>query len=88
MRRVERNEDMSPNGRLTVIQQDDGDVIVGIVPNSMEDARRHYVQSVEFCSVGSGGGRSPRTLEALRALMDAIEADNRAWPITDGAGSL
>ena len=33
---------------------------------------------VEFCSAGSGGGRSPRTRQALIALMVAIEDDNKA----------
>ena len=31
----------------------------------------HYY-SVEFCSCGMGGGRSPKTLKALLALMEAM----------------
>lgn len=32
--------------------------------------------SVEFCSPGGGGGRSRNTIQALRALMVAMERDN------------
>jgi len=63
------------------MQQEDGDIIVGIIPSSMEDFhQKGLVQTAEFCTIGSGGGQSPRTLQALRALMDAIEQDNRTLP--------
>lgn len=80
MRHIERFEDMSPRGKLILTQQEDGDIVVGIIPTSLEKARRHFVQTAGFCTVGSGGGQSPRTLAALVALMDAIEADNREAP--------
>ena len=70
---VERYEDMSPDGRLRLLQQEDGDVIVAIVPAS--DSRRPMVE-VEFCSCGAGGGQSPKTLEALRNLITAMHQDN------------
>ena len=70
---VTRAEDMSPDGRLRIIQQDDGDIIVTVVPDSHE---RRPSASVEFCSVGSGGGRSPHTVKALRDLMAAMRKDN------------
>lgn len=76
---VERREDMSPLGRLCLIQQADGDVLVVIRPDP--NARSWERQSVEFCSVGAGGGRSPRTLAALRELMKAMDEDNREQPI-------
>jgi hypothetical protein len=70
---VERYEDMSPLGRLRLYKQDDGDMIVAIIPDP--DCPSGH-DSVEFCSCGSGGGQSPKTLQALYALMAAIEADN------------
>jgi hypothetical protein len=75
---VERVEDMSAVGTLQLIQQDDGDIIVSV----SEDASglRGPYASVEFCLPGSGGGHSPRTHAALRALMEAMEADRNDKP--------
>lgn len=82
MSSIERRDDMSPNNRLMVHQQEDGDMIIGIIPGSMEEFNRMgFTQSVEFCTIGMGGGRSPRTLHALRNLMAAMEEDNRDRPI-------
>lgn len=67
---VVRQEDMSPTGRLRVTQQADGDVIV-----TATDGKGNQT-SVEFCSITSGGGQSPRTLKALRDLYIAMELDN------------
>ena len=39
--------------------------------------------SVEFCTPSTGGGKSPRTREALIALMVAIEQDNAEDPSRD-----
>lgn len=36
--------------------------------------------AVEFCRPGFGGGRSPKTLDALRALMFAMQAENDTNP--------
>ncbi len=47
-----RYEDMSPDGRLDVLVQEDGDVIVQIVPESKS---QKPPVSVEFC-IYSGGG--------------------------------
>ena len=81
MRYVERFDDMSARGRLTLIQQDDGDIVVGLIPSSREEfEQKGMMQSAEFCTIGAGGGQSPRTLQALRALMDAIDQDNRELP--------
>lgn len=66
-----RLEDMSPNGHLRVTLDSCGDAIVEVF-NGEDFAR------VEFCSPGSGGGQSPRTRQALIALMVAIEEDNSA----------
>jgi hypothetical protein len=73
---VERYEDMSPDGKLRVFLQPDGDVVLSIF-----DSGKQMMASIEFCSVGSGGGRSPNTLEALRNLYRAIERDNKERPI-------
>lgn len=81
-KRIERNEDMSPRGRLALILQRDGDVIVAIVPDP--DATRWERDSVEFCRPGAGGGRSTHTLAALRALAEAMEKDNQENPIHVG----
>lgn len=78
-RRVDRTEDMSARGRLRLFQQTDGDIIVSA--QSERDGLIQVGDSVEFCVPGPGGGRSPRTLAALRGLMDAMEADNRENPI-------
>ncbi len=81
---VERREDMSPTGRLRLFRQDDGDVIVAIVPDKNGQDYKLFKQcSVEFCSVGAGGGRSRHTLEALRALFVAMERDNVESPIRE-----
>jgi hypothetical protein len=74
---VTRAEDMSPDGRLRIWQQEDGDFIVEVVP---ESAKQEPSASVEFCTVGSGGGRSPHTRLALAALMEAIRQDNAESP--------
>jgi hypothetical protein len=79
---VTRAEDMSTDGRLRIMQQDDGDMIVVIVPASQE---RRRSESVEFCSVGCGGGRSPHTVKALRDLMTAMRKDNEERKI-DNSG--
>jgi len=74
---VERYEDMSPDGRLRLIRQADGDVILAIIPPI--GSGRPMVD-VEFCSIGAGGGQSPNTLRALRDLMEAMRLDNIEQP--------
>ena len=73
-----RHEDMSPHGILRVLIQEDGDAIVGMY---VDDAKSH-MPSVEFCSIGCGGGRSPRVVRALKILAAAIALDNQEYPIT------
>jgi hypothetical protein len=82
---VGRCGDMGPAGdhQLTVLLQDDGDVVVQVVGTGF--GSRVASASVEFCAPGAGGGRSARTRMALIGLMCAIEADNEqspavAWP--------
>ena len=77
---VARNEDMSPNGLLRLIKQDDGDVIVTVCSDPEDTLFGGTVASVEFCSCGSGGGKSPHTLKALRELFEAMRRDNEECP--------
>jgi len=71
---VARKEDMSQNGRIRLLRQDDGDICVSIIDNDGNMA------SVEFCTPMRGGGVSPQTLAALDALALAIHEDNQAMP--------
>ncbi|RTL42961.1 MAG: hypothetical protein EKK53_11200 [Burkholderiales bacterium] len=75
-REAERFEDMSQRGRLRVIQQDDGDMIVYVIedPNSPNGGAS---AGVEFCT---SGGKSPKTRAALLALMVAMGEENAERP--------
>ncbi|MNY34830.1 hypothetical protein D3C86_1692000 [compost metagenome] len=75
-RDVGRIGDMSPDDTLRVSFDSDNDVSVGVY-----DERGSAV--VEFCTPGSGGGKSSLTRRALIALMVAMEADNAADPSRD-----
>mgnify|MGYP003394460097 FL=1 len=75
-----RREDRSQRGELQLIQQDDGDIIVCCL--GVDSCGDLYQSShVEFCSVGAGGGKSPKVMEALIQLMNAIDEDNARNPI-------
>lgn len=76
-RNVQRHEDMSPKGVVRLFLQEDGDVVVEIA--GREEHGEREKASAEFCS-GGGGGMSPRTVEALKLLMAAMQADNDAGP--------
>lgn len=80
LERVVRNEDMSPDGQLMLLQQRDGDMIINIRPskNDTDYEGSPFGVSVEFCV---SGGRSPNTLNALRLLMIAMDKDNQEHPI-------
>jgi len=66
-----RKEDMSSDGELRLFIEDDGDVIITVLD------RDSHCASVQFCTVGQGGGSSPETLKALRGLIVAINKDNK-----------
>lgn len=74
--RVQRYGDMTEDGksvlRLTV--QDDGDVVVAVEGPDPVTGKPAYAV-VEFCETGQGGGRSPETHAALRALAEAMRRD-------------
>jgi hypothetical protein len=71
----ERLEDMSPTGKLQLFLCDEGDIHVTVFPCD-PDGYETESASVEFCSIGTGGGQSPHTMAALKLLAVAIEQDN------------
>lgn len=85
---VGRMGDMAPPGRshMTVGFDADSDVCVSIW--DQEHGQHGALAGIEFCT-SFGGGRSPRTRDALVALMVAMEADNaecpqKQWPPLEG----
>lgn len=81
MRQAKRTEDMSPDGSLELIQEDDGDIIV-IVREPSSDDEPALRASVQFCT-GVGGGISHYTWLALVALLEAMGRDDRREPPTE-----
>lgn len=77
-----RKEDMSPNGRLQIIKDMDGDIHV-MVLSSNSFGRIEETASIEFCTAIAGGGGSPETFKALHELMAAMMRDN-SDPRRDG----
>lgn len=71
---IGRRGDMSPDGRLLLLKQPDGDICVSVVTAA------HRV-GVEFCTPGMGGGQSPKTFAALNQLALAVLADNAESPV-------
>jgi hypothetical protein len=67
---ITRPEDMSPDGTLTLLRQDDGDIIVTV----READEGGFGSSVEFCMSGT---QSPRTRNALAELMKAMREDEK-----------
>lgn len=72
---ISRLEDMSPAGQLQLILQEDGDICVQVLEGDA-DGKITQIAGVEFCAPVTGGGKSPRTLKALRQLMIAMIEDN------------
>jgi hypothetical protein len=70
---VRRKGDMGEGTRLQLVKEDDGDVIVSVYP--VNGAPNDECE-IQFCSPGSGGGKSPETWKALLALMAAINKDS------------
>jgi len=75
---IVRKEDMSVSGRLRLLRQEDGDMCVAVIDDEGNEA------SIEFCTPGFGGGKSPKTLAALRALALAMMEDNEHDPSRAG----
>ena len=88
---IARVGDMHPARSLELFVEHDGDIVIriqqggfpiGYHPQSDSTPRSElHVAEVQFCTVGNGGGRSPRTREALLALIEAIKLDNAERPI-------
>ena len=72
--KTQRREDMSQRGRLELSRGVDGDI--GIKVLEQGDDGLLSACGIEFCTVGSGGGKSPHTFRALLGLMVAMEKDN------------
>lgn len=72
---VDRKESMSPNGKLQLFIQDDGDVIINVQEGSPTGELESFA-SIEFCAPFTGGGGSKHTWEALRQLALAMAKDN------------
>jgi hypothetical protein len=80
---VDRKEDMSPEGKLRILMQDDGDMIVECLEWNDRTKLIERTAAVEFCT-HAGGGRSPKTRMALLQLAHAMAEENKADP--DSAG--
>ena len=79
MERYLRREDMSPDGKLCMVMEDDGDVCLSIYVGSENMGKSFF--GIQFCTPGTGGGKSPHVMAALRNLMKAIELDNKEYPL-------
>lgn len=65
--------DMGEGLKLQILKEDDGDLIVSIFPESHRGPVTG--QYVQFCTPMSGGGKSPRTWNALFDLWCAMRED-------------
>ncbi len=66
-------DDWDNKSRLFLHIQEDGDIIVTVLQkkgNHLEKAE------IEFCTPLSGGGKSPKTHEALVRLFEAMQKEN------------
>lgn len=71
---IRRPQDMG-KGYLELFKEEDGDMCLLIRDEDGNSA------SIQFCTGVVGGGRSPRTLNALYALAQAMVEDNRERPV-------
>lgn len=67
-----RSDDMSQNGFMQVMRDAEGDYVVTVC----DGKRTASVEFVVHCP------RSRHVIEALKALKDAIDADNAMNPLT------
>lgn len=70
-----RLESMSPDGKMKMILQEDGDIII-VVEQGNGNGGVDRFASVEFCTPFGGGGGSQETYWALVQLMGAMAQDN------------
>ncbi len=74
MEHIKRRGDMDPDSAITLIKQEDGDMIL-TVHSTCPYRATGATATIEFCTL-TGGGKSPRTRAALQVLMQAIIDDN------------
>lgn len=73
---VERLEDMSPDGLLSMCMDGEGDIHIAVIPpKGKSTAVAPSIEFVAHCP------RSRHTLSALRALMQAMARDNAESPL-------
>lgn len=75
---ISRKGDMGAE-TIELLIEDDGDISIAL-SNGATDFKEFERVSMQFCSPGMGGGKSPRTLKALRNLFIAIQEDNKEYP--------
>lgn len=73
---IQRPEDMSHDGKLSVYRDNEGDIHVSVIPPA--ERSNELAPSVEFVSHCQ---RSPRTIAALDALLEAMRLDNEDNPL-------
>ena len=73
---IERPEDMSPDGRLSLFRDEEGDIHVRVIPT--KERVNDFAPSVEFVAHCQ---RSPRTVAALVELLEAMRLDNEERPL-------
>lgn len=69
---VERVGDMGEGLKLQLLKEDDGDIIVSVIPKDHK-----FGDGVQFCTPGSGGGKSPKTWNALLDLFKAMQEEEQ-----------
>jgi len=70
---IARKCDMGSNMKLKLLVEEDGDVVVTVMPRDY----RVSFESVEFCTSGT---QSPNTVTALHNLYKAMEKDEADRP--------
>jgi hypothetical protein len=83
MRDRSRPSDMDPGLVLRIQEREDGDVVVAIGPSPRGIALTAEDGTAAVCEFSVSGTLSPRTVKALRAVIDAMEADatDRPFPL-------
>lgn len=73
---ISRKEDMSPKGYLQLYMENDSDIIVLVHSGDSDESDPATYAHVQFCTY-AGGGKSQRTLAALRLLAEAMALDSK-----------
>ena len=83
MRDCSRPSDMDPGLAPRIQEREDGDVVVAIGHSPRGIALAADDGTAAVCEFSVSGTLSPRTVKALRAVIDAMEADalERPFPL-------